>query len=129
MEQIEAEVRRQPHGRYLANILSDLGVAPTLCASPFWTQLFMAMRCYRGSLNKFLAEMRRREKRLEAEAMEAPELGWPEETREGVRRVLGFFVGDPPADPCRPEPATPSLTQWTSEGSGNRRHRDRAALT
>ena len=118
MEQIEAEVRRQPHGRALANILSDLGVAPTLCASPFWNQLFMAMRCYRGSLHKFLGEMRRREKRLEAEEWKHPDLGWPEETREGARRVLGFFVGEPPVDPFRPEPVTPHLTQWTAEGSG-----------
>ena len=118
MAQIEAEVRRQPHGRTLANILSDLGVAPTLCASPFWNQLFMAMRCYRGSLNKFLGEMRRREKRLEAEEWKHPDLGWPEETREGARRVLGFFVGEPPVDPCRPEPVAPHLTQWTAEGSG-----------
>ena len=116
MEEIEAEVRRQQPGQVLANIMSDFGVAPTLCEGTFWTQLFLAIRCYGGSLNKFLAEKRRREIRFEAEQWRHPKLGWPEETRDGVQRVLGFFIGDPPADPCRPEPATPSLTEWTLEG-------------
>ena len=121
MAQIEAEVRRQPHGRTIANICRDLGIAPTLCHYMFWNQLFEAMRCYRGSHSNLIGEMRLREKRLDAEQWMHPNLGWPEESRDGVRRVLGFFIGEPSVDPFRPEPATPEpatpgLTLWTSEG-------------
>ena len=116
MAEIEAEVRRQHPGQTLANIMSDFGIAPTLCEGTFWTQLFLALRCYGGSLNRFLAEKQRREKRFEAEQWRHPNLGWPEATRDGVRKVVGFFIGDPPADPYRPEPITPGLTEWTLEG-------------
>ena len=34
-----------------------------------------------------------------------PNLALPEQTREGIRRVLGFFIGEPPVDPFRPATA------------------------
>ncbi len=102
MEDIEAEVRRRPVGQTIADICRDLGVAPTLCEGGFWNRLFDAIRWYRGSLGNVVLDMRRREKLLEKEQDKHPNLGLPEQSREGVRRVLGFLIGEPPVDPYRP---------------------------
>jgi hypothetical protein len=114
MEQLEAEIRRRPLGCTIAAICRDLGAAPTLCAGPFWSRLFDAIRCYRGSVNVVL-EMRRREKRFDKEHWKHPNLALPEESREGVRRVLGFFIGEPPIDPFRSviTPSAPVATAAT----------------
>jgi len=101
MEQLEAQIRRRPLGRTIVDICRDLGAAPTLCAGPFWNRLFDAIRCYRGSCNIVL-EMRRREKRFDKEHWKHPDLALPEDSRDGVRRVLGFFIGEQPGDPFRP---------------------------
>jgi len=60
---------------------------------------------YRGNLGNVVLEMRRREKLYDREQWKHPNLGLPEQSREGVRRVLGFFIGEPPVDPYRPMPA------------------------
>ena len=105
MAQLEAEVRRRPIGRTIVDICRDLGISPSLCDGPFWNRVFMAIHCYRGSLGNIVVEMRRREKRFDKEHWKHPNLALPEQTREGVRRVLGFFIGEPPVDPFRPVPA------------------------
>jgi len=99
MEAIEAEVRRSPVGRTIAAICLDLGISPSLCDGSFWNRLFDAIRLYRGSLASLVLEVRRREKRFEKEEWKHPRLEWPEETRDGIRRVLGFIIGEPPRDP------------------------------
>ncbi len=99
MESIEAEVRRSPIGRTIAAICRDLGISPALCDGTFWNRLFDAIRLYRGSLPGFVREVKRRERRFEKEEWKHPGLELPEETRSGVRRVLGFFIGEPPVDP------------------------------
>jgi hypothetical protein len=100
MAQLEAEVHRRPIGRVIADICQDLGVAPSLCAGGFWNDIFDALRCYRGNLVRLIGEMRRREARFEQELDRQPSLGWPEQSREAIRRVLGFLVGEQPVDPC-----------------------------
>jgi hypothetical protein len=104
MAQLEAEVRRRPIGQSIVEICRDLGIAPTLCEGAFWNQVFMAIRCYRGSVSNLMLEMRRREKQLDKEHWKYPGLPLPEETRAGVRRVLGFFIGETPVDPAGPVP-------------------------
>ena len=99
MEAIEAEVRRSPVGRTIAAICRDLGVSPALCDGTFWNRLFDAIRLYRGSLGSLVLEVKRREQRFEKEEWKHPGLELPEETRSGVRRVLGFLIGEPPVDP------------------------------
>ncbi len=99
MEAIEAEVRRSPVGRTIAAICRDLGVSPSLCDSAFWNRLFDAIRLYRGSLGSLVLEVKRREQRFEKEEWKHPGLELPEETRNGIRRVLGFLIGEPPVDP------------------------------
>ncbi len=99
MEAIEAEVRRSPVGRTIAAICRDLGISPSLCDSAFWNRLFDAIRLYRGSLGSLVLEVKRREQRFEKEEWKHPGLELPEETRSGVRRVLGFWIGETPVDP------------------------------
>ena len=98
MEEIEAEVRSSPVGRTIAAICRDLGISPSLCDGMFWNRLFDAIRLYRGSLGSLVLDMKRREQRFEKEAWKHPGLEWPEESREGIRRVLGFFIGETSAD-------------------------------
>ena len=99
MEAIDAEVRRSPVGRTIAAICRDFGISPSLCDGTFWNRLFDAIRLYRGSLASLVLEVRRRERRFEKEEWKHPGLEWPEETREGIRRVLGFLIGEDPVDP------------------------------
>jgi len=99
MEAIEAEVRRCPIGRTIAAICRDLGIAPSLCEGRFWNRLFDAIRLYRGGLGSFVLEVKRREQRFEQEEWKHPGLELPEETRDGIRRVLGFRIGENPVDP------------------------------
>jgi hypothetical protein len=109
MAQLEAEVRRRPIGQTIVAICRDLGISPSLCDGTFWHQVFMAIHCYRGSLNNIVLEMHRWEKRFDREHWKHPDLPLPEQTRDGIRRVLGFWIGAPPVDPFRPVPAQGAL--------------------
>jgi hypothetical protein len=99
MEAIEAEVRRSPVGRTIAAICRDLGISPSLCDGMFWNRLFDAIRLYRGSLGSLVLEVTRREQRFDKEEWKHTGLELPEATRDGIRRVLGFFIGENPVDP------------------------------
>jgi hypothetical protein len=99
MEAIEAQVRRSPIGRTIAAICRDLGISPSLCEGMFWNRLFDAIRLYRGSLGSFVLATKRCEQRFDKEEWKHPGLDLAEETRAGIRRVLGFFIGEPPFDP------------------------------
>jgi hypothetical protein len=99
MEAIEAEIRRRPIGRTIAAICRDLGISPSLCEGAFWNRLFDAIRLYRGNFASLVLEVKRREQLFEKEEWRHPELELPEETRDGIRRVLGFLIGEAPLDP------------------------------
>jgi hypothetical protein len=105
MALLEAEVRRRPIGRTIADICRDLGIAPTLCTGSFWNRLFLAIHAYRGSVGNLVLEMRQREKQFDHDHWRHPNLALPEQTREAVCRVLGFPIGEQPVDPFRPAPA------------------------
>ena len=106
LPQLVAEIRRRPIGRTLADICRDLGVSPSLCEGRFWNAVFAAITDYRGNLPKLVHDFRRREIRFEIELDRNPALGWPERSRDGIRRILGFFIGEPPVVPVPPpEPA------------------------
>jgi hypothetical protein len=101
-QEIEAEVRRRPIGRTIAAICLDLAISPSLCTGPFWNALFEAIQDYRGSLTVVITEFGRREDHFDTEDWQSGDLPWPERTREGVREVLGFLIGE---DPFQPAPA------------------------
>ena len=100
LEQLEAEIRRRPIGRAIADICADLGVSPSLCERTMWLALFEAIMWYHGNLPKLMKTFRRREIRFcDVEADRNPAIDWPERSRDGIRRILGFFVGEPSASP------------------------------
>src|SRR5487761_2257492 len=80
LEQLEAEIRRRPIGRTIADICRDLGVAPSLCEGSFWNVLFDAIMWYRGNLPKLVLDFRRRQVAFEPELDSDPNLGLPERT-------------------------------------------------
>jgi hypothetical protein len=99
MEAIEAQVHRCPIGRTLAAICRDLGISPSLCDGMFWNRLFDAIRLHRGSIPSLVLEVKRQEQRFEKDEWKHPGLEWPEETRAGIRRVVGFMIGEDAGDP------------------------------
>ena len=99
MEAIDAEVHRSPVGRSIAAICRDFGISPSLCDGAFWNRVFDAIRLYRGSLPSLVLEVNRRAQRFRKDEWRRPGMELPEETRDGIRRVLGFRIGEPPVDP------------------------------
>jgi len=99
LEQLEAEIRRRPVGRTIADICRDLAISPSLCEGSFWNAVFYAIIWYRGNLPRLVLDFRRREVAFEPELNADPNLGLPEETTDGIRRMLGFFIGQPPVTP------------------------------
>jgi hypothetical protein len=98
-EEIDAEVRRSPVGRTIAAICRDFGVSPSLCNGTFWNALFDVIRLNRGNASTLVLDLNRREKRFDKEEWKHPGFELPEETRDGIRRVLGFFIGEEPLWP------------------------------
>ena len=115
LEQLEAEIRRRPTGRTIADICRDLGVSPSLCEGGFWNAVFEAITWYRGNLAKLILDFRRREVAFEPELNDDPNLGLPEETRDGIRRMFGFFIGQEPATPFW-VPVPPDLVAAAATG-------------
>jgi hypothetical protein len=110
MAELEAEIRRRPIGCTIADICLDLGVSHKLCAPWFWNVLFYAMNDYGISLTRMLTAFRRREDKFDADDSERQGMPWPQRTQEGIERVLGFMIGEPPVDPLRPaEPIYPVM--------------------
>ena len=106
LEELEAQVRRRPLGRTLVEICLDLAVVPGFCTGPFWNELFDGIRSYGGSIGILMQEKVRREKAFSREQDSRPgsNRDWLEHTRDALRRVLGFFIGEATADPFDPLP-------------------------
>ena len=109
MAQLDAEVLRRPIGQSIVAICRDFGISPSLCEGSFWNRVFMAIHSYRGNVSNVVLEMQRREKRFDKDYWKHPNLPLPEQTREGIRRVLGFRIGETPVDPFRPAPGRARL--------------------
>src|SRR6185312_581759 len=102
LAQLEAEIRRRDIGATLADICRDLGLAPELCESRFLLALQNTIRWCRGNLYTLVMDFRRRQAEFEPELKPTPPLCMPEWKREGIGRMLGFFVGD--RWPIMPDP-------------------------
>ena len=116
MEEMDAQVRRRSIGRSIAEICLDLGVAPRFCFGPFWNDVFELIRAYGGRIEDLMKERSNREFAFVKELDRIPGSNWEFETlnRDGFRRVLGFFIGEPrtPSDPS-PEPDAPDTALAT----------------
>src|SRR5487761_2172915 len=107
LEQLQADIRRRPIGHAMADICRDLGVSSPLCDGRFWTALYRALAWYRGNFPKFYKDIRGREVEFAAEWDRdgTRALDFPEQTGDGIRAILGFFIGEEPVSPF--QPATP----------------------
>ena len=98
MKTIEAEVQRSPVGRTIAAICRDFGISPALCNGVFWSALYDVIRHHRGSGSGLVLDMKRKELRFDKDERKHPGLELPEEMRDAIQRVLGFFIGEKPFD-------------------------------
>jgi hypothetical protein len=106
LQQLEAQVRRRPLGRTVADICLDLAVVPGLCTGTFWNALFDIMQGYGGSVAHLMRERFRREQAFHQQQDRSPTPGWDLSNlrRHLVRHLLGFFIGEPPMLPFHPPP-------------------------
>jgi hypothetical protein len=106
LAEFEAQVRRRPLGRTLVDICLDLAVVPGFCAGPFWNTLFDSIRLLGGSIPSLMQEKVRREQAFCEEQDKKPgsNWDWQEMTRDAIRRVLGFFIGEAVNDAFDPLP-------------------------
>lgn len=94
LAQLEAQIRRRPIGRSIADICRDFGVAPSLCDRPFWVALFDTLTWYRGNMTRLALDFRHRAKAFVPEWDYDLKLGMPDRATEAIREVLGFFIGE-----------------------------------
>lgn len=110
LQQLEAEIRRRPLGRALADICRDLGIGPCLCDNWTWDDLYRLMRRYRGDFEHYYLDIRRRQRDYIQEWDRDPTLDEPMGRADLVRNVLGARIGEawpfiPPDLPPRGAPA------------------------
>jgi hypothetical protein len=67
--------------------------------------VFFAIHTYRGSLVRVMQDLRRREKQFDHNLWRFPTLELPEDDRDAIQRVIGFLIGEPPAEPVNPGPS------------------------
>ena len=101
LEELEAQVRRRPLGRTIVDICLDLAVVPGFCTGTFWNELFEIMQYHGGSVVTLMQERRRREKMFAEEQDRRPtgNWDWADLTREAILKMLGFLIGEEPANP------------------------------
>ena len=114
LKQLEAEIRRRQIGATLCDICRDLGIVPNLCDGNFWFALMRQIMWCRGNLRKMVNDLHRRQAVFESELRPTPPLCIPEITREGIQRMLGFFIGE--RWPVMPDPydAPPGMRVLTA---------------
>ncbi len=101
LEDLERQVRRRPFGRTMLDICLDLAVVPGFCHSQFWNELFEIMTCFGGSVPRLMHQKTRRREAFANEQDRKPDANWDwlNMTRDALRQVLGFFIGEPPVNP------------------------------
>jgi hypothetical protein len=106
LEELERQVRRRPVGRTIFDICLDLAVVPGFCHSAFWNGLFELMTCFGGSIDRLMREKARRAAfGKEQERKRGSTWDWLHVKPDTVRRVLGFFIGEPLVNPLDPAAA------------------------
>jgi hypothetical protein len=108
LEDLERQVRRRPIGRTILDICLDLGVVPGHCTGPCWNMLHEIMHFLGGSVATL---MRQKTQRREAFVKQQDRIlgsnwDWVNLTRDALRQVLGFFIGEPPVNPFDPAAIT-----------------------
>jgi len=107
LQDLERQVRRRPVGRTVYDICLDLAVVPGFCHSAFWNELFELITYFGGSIDKLMREKARRRTAFANQQDRNPKATWDwlNMSREALRQVLGFFIGEPPVNPLDPAAA------------------------
>jgi hypothetical protein len=109
LEELERQVRRRPIGRTVYDICLDLAVVPMFCHSAFWNELFDIMNWFGGgrAVAQLMTEKTRRRAAFANEQDRNPKATWEwiNISRDALRHVLGFFIGEPPVNPFDPAAA------------------------
>ena len=116
LKQLEADIRRRPIGRTIADICRDFGVAPGLCHGPFWNAVFETLTFYRGNLPRLTKDFRRRQLAFEPEWDRDFRLGQPTRSRDAILSVLGFLIGE--RWPVLPNPLPPPFRMPAAATTG-----------
>jgi hypothetical protein len=113
LEELDRQVRRRPIGHTIAAICLDLAVVPDFCNSRFWNKLLEVMYCFGGGVVTVMKEKHRRAQVFADQQARIPDSdwSWADATRDLIRQVLGFFIGEPPVDPFAdaPTPGTAAV--------------------
>ncbi len=103
------QVRRRPIGRTILDICLDLAVVPGFCHSAYWNELFDIMNGFgaSGGIARLMQQKTRRQAAYTKEQDRNRDANWDwlNPTRDALRQVLGFFIGEPPVNPLDPAAA------------------------
>jgi hypothetical protein len=107
LEELERQVRRRAIGRTILDICIDLGVVPGFCTAPFWNVVHEIMHCLGGSVATLMRQKTLRRDAFVKQQDRNPDANWDwlDLTRDALRQVLGFFIGEPPVNPFDPAAA------------------------
>jgi hypothetical protein len=106
-QDLDRQVCRRPVGRTISDICSDLAVVPAFCHSGFWNQLHEMMHFLGGNLVRLMQEKTARREAFikQQDRILGSNWDWVNLTRDALRQVLGFFIGEPPVNPFDPAAA------------------------
>ena len=106
-EDLERQIRRQPIGRVFLDISLDLAVVPGFCHGAFWNALFEIMTYFGSGVHKLMQQKTRRQEAFDKEQdrIRGANWDWVNMSRDKLRQVLGFFIGEPPVNPLDPAAA------------------------
>jgi hypothetical protein len=101
------QVRRRPIGRTILDICLDLAVVPAHCHAAFWNELFELITQFGSNVGRLMQEKTRRRVSFDKEqdSNRNATWDWINMPRDGLRKVLGFFIGEPPVNPLDPAAA------------------------
>ncbi len=103
-QDLERDARRSPVGRTMLKICLDLAVVPGLCHTAFWNELFELITYFGSGVHKLMREKTRRREAFanEQDRNPNPNRDRINASREALRNILGFFIGEPPVNPLAP---------------------------
>ena len=104
LQDLERQARHRPIGRTIHDICLDLAVVPGFCHSAFWNELFDIMTYFGGSIDRLMRQKARRRDTFSKELDKRRDANWDwlNMSRDALRQVLGFFIGEIPVNPFEP---------------------------